>query len=791
MSIATTGSYAITAYSPDMKNATSQDITILCANVQLEGICTDSCSLGYNETNGKCKKIISSGPIVSFSFSELGENFTDAISSLETIPVSNFSGRFLVENPYAVYSRGAYFPGASALEMSFISQRMLSSVFTLSFWIKQSLVSGTLMTKIGDGEVLIRVGFEELAVVGMVLANSQYFTMKTSSMIVNEIWNHFSVSVEPERISIVVNSGTAEVLETNSTFFDCDNSTVILGADEQFTSIYQGFMYNFETYNYVPKINEMVKLGTKCDKCDICPPSGACLSNCEADQIYDSTKKACMSCPNECPTSCKSYDNCNMCADEYCLECTSYDLYSCTKCEAPYEVKNSICIPCSLGFFYNSNTLYCEVCDQVCLGCSSYSTCTSCKDHSSLSKSSTCSCDKGYSYNQICIRNTFLSQASLNSDNSVSLRFTEPLSSSLSITDLSLSISTTFIGFQITENSKKDYILTPILPEDLKKNMFIEIEIINFLTSKDNSLCSPIKYIFQLIVTEDMIVAQEVKVKAKQSKGTASSGSTAGVSVAFSTGMLNFDPTSFFDFLNTAEMYYAIYLTNSELNPILSEFLLGLRVQDLLPNVFGYVIDSKYGAKMPKKLDKLGYNTNLSILNVGVQITTLIIFLLLIPLILSLFFFPWCKKKLINTIKVFRYKIFLRFWLQTFFEFFIVAGYGIKYNKFENAGQIVDFCLCLLIYVKNIQGFQIFGLCILINAIRIRYKLRTTEEIENFYEKFGTFFEEFKDQGIRLKLFYVIYILRRLFLGLSIFFSPDPAFQVCVAISFSISVFYM
>jgi hypothetical protein len=158
---------------------------------------------------------------------------------------------------------------------------------------------------------------------------------------------------------------------------------------------------------------------------------------------------------------------------------------------------------------------------------------------------------------------------------------------------------------------------------------------------------------------------------------------------------------------------------------------------------------------------------------------------------LSLFLFPWCKKKLINIIKVFRYKIFLRFWLQTFFEFFIVAGYGIKYNKFENAGQIVDFCLCLLIYVKTIQGFQIFGFCILINAIRIRYKLKTTEEIESFYEKFGTFFEEFKDQGIRLKLFYIIYILRRLFLGLSIFFSPDPAFQTCVAISFSISVFYM
>lgn len=45
---------------------------------------------------------------------------------------------------------------------------------------------------------------------------------------------------------------------------------------------------------------------------------------------------------------------------------------------------------------------------------------------------------------------------------------------------------------------------------------------------------------------------------------------------------MNFNLASLFDFLNTAEIFYATYLMNLKMNKILGEFLMGLRMQDLI-----------------------------------------------------------------------------------------------------------------------------------------------------------------------------------------------------------------
>ena len=62
------------------------------------------------------------------------------------------------------------------------------------------------------------------------------------------------------------------------------------------------------------------------------------------------------------------------------------------------------------------------------------------------------------------------------------------------------------------------------------------------------------------------------------------------------------------------------------------------------------------------------------------------------------------------------------------------------------------------------------------------------EEIKTFVEKFGTFFEEFKSDGIKDWLFYFIYILRRLMIQVSYQFIDDGIFQLSISIMFSLSV---
>jgi hypothetical protein len=62
------------------------------------------------------------------------------------------------------------------------------------------------------------------------------------------------------------------------------------------------------------------------------------------------------------------------------------------------------------------------------------------------------------------------------------------------------------------------------------------------------------------------------------------------------------------------------------------------------------------------------------------------------------------------------------------------------------------------------------------------------EEIKSFIQRYGTFFEEFKAEGLKCWLFYLIYILRRLMIQISYQFIDDGVFQLAFSIMFSFSV---
>ena len=106
----------------------------------------------------------------------------------------------------------------------------------------------------------------------------------------------------------------------------------------------------------------------------------------------------------------------------------------------------------------------------------------------------------------------------------------------------------------------------------------------------------------------------------------------------------------------------------------------------------------------------------------------------------------------------------------------------------SNQTEKIDFIICCIILVTSTQAVEIFGILLFLYLLYKRSKLTEENEIKSFIEKFGTFFEEFKSDGIKDWLFYFIYILRRLMINVSYQFIDDGVFQLSISIMFSLSV---
>ena len=202
-----------------------------------------------------------------------------------------------------------------------------------------------------------------------------------------------------------------------------------------------------------------------------------------------------------------------------------------------------------------------------------------------------------------------------------------------------------------------------------------------------------------LYLTEELKAKQDLHNKMNAAKTIGQVGTASGGSMALALSLVNQDPSSLFDFLNTAEMLYSVYLFNLDLNPILKSFQIGMRLQSSVPNFFYLIIDSNQGVSLSSSLQNYGFSTNLVILNSGPYIETLISLLLSSLALFILSKFTWCRSKLNSTIKNFRFSAFIRFWIQSYFEIGTCIYLAFKYSANENTVQMIDYCFCFIFIV--------------------------------------------------------------------------------------------
>ena len=388
--------------------------------------------------------------------------------------------------------------------------------------------------------------------------------------------------------------------------------------------------------------------------------------------------------------------------DYKCIKCASLEQNSCTECDIGYELNNSLCVVCNSTSYYDASSLKCIACEGLCYSCNSSTICTSCIENSYMIYDTECTCRLGYSEINTCERNFFTVAISINGENNVTLLFSESLNSSLTKSSIITTVDNEKLDFTIDKLSPNKYIITVDFVSDITNSTILQIAFITDIISIDNSLLLNTSITTKLFINNTALQNKHIAAQAATAKSTAQSGTTAGFSVAVIFSLLSFNPTSFFNFINTAEMLSVVLLFNANLYPVLSNFLLGTKAPAIIPNAFSYFIDENQGVTLSQPAINYGNPTNLLLLNDGNQIIIFIAFLLILFILLLMTFKPQFKTKLQRPIKYFKYGFFLRFLIQNYLSSLISTLQGIRFSHLDNSIQIIDYCFCIIFLVNFI-----------------------------------------------------------------------------------------
>ncbi|OMJ66910.1 hypothetical protein SteCoe_36084 [Stentor coeruleus] len=749
---------------------------IQCSQYNLDGVCVEDCPLGFIKSSNTCENINLSSPTIKFTFTSVGDYFEDSISLLKAYKITETA-------PFSAYLRGVYFPGQGSLKVELINQMMLSSTFTFSLWINPQYYSSCIIDKFSNNSTQFKVFIINYKIITQIQTDNIYQVESYISVNTN-YWNHILISVNKKVISLTINKiYTNQTSFSDTVFIDSLSSDFFIGSDNDIKNTYIGFIYIIESFTYIPNIEFLTT--NFCDNCDLCPADGICIPLCMIyEYLYNTIK--CENCPETCPIGCKSNNQCNLCADPTCISCPSLNELTCYECMAGYEVANSTCRTCKKGEYYEKDSKICKECLEGCLACISEFICTECIENSRLLDNK-CKCDQGYFLTQKCERKIFIAKISITEDNIITLLFSEEPNKILIPKNIQIFIDKKSIDFTLNILTSSSYTIIPNLPNTYTENSILTLSIYKNLTSIYNSLISNETISIHLFLTEESKAKRDEEKKVENAKKVAKLGSVASITATLGLSFLTLDFTSFFYFLNGAEIFYTTILFNIDLNLILSKFLLSLKVPDYIPNIYKNAVDINKGRQMNLKLQDFGFETNLIILNSGVHITVLTIIIAIFIIIKFLSSFKCLEKTLEKPLSMFKYGIFLRFWLQTYYELLIVTTFGLKYNNWENTTQIANGIICIIVLMAQVLGLYIFTYTLL-----KRLFAKSEEEIEALEAKYNTFFGEFDRNGIFNKFFYALYLLRRTVLVLTFHFSKDKGLQLAISVSFSFIIsFYV
>ena len=674
-----------------------------CLYGLLEIVCLTTCPIGFVHSNSQCILEVKWDPIVEFVFNTLEGVFYDKFNHIGALTGESASYYPSLDptDPIPAYQRGIYFTGeGSYLTIPYPpeSQILFGIRFFLSTWVNPFSTDGTLFYKPQEANIIFSASLGSLQLSTIVIIDKTEFHLTAGSALVGYMWNNILISVDysgAPSIAITINRMlTPTTLATAAPFMDSIGTTMFVGTDSPRSNCFQGFMYSISIYAWSPSIDSLAK--NTCENCFVCPVSGICIPTCNIT-TYSSIIPDCTECNSTCITGCRNNQTCNLCDDPNCVGCTSYDKDSCETCIENFEIQNGSCVGCTASQYFDSSLKLCKDCRALCLTCLSQTYCTSCADNSKLDSNNLCVCDEGYSGTILCSRKKFTAFISIDNQNQAIITFTEPLLINLTANSMIVVVQNSAQDFLLSNIDNSTYVVSINFTQDVYSGDTINITFTSQIVSSLNNVLGITSLVGTLFAGSYSDVVSEIN----KLHSYALIGLTVGISTVLGTSALNLDPTSFFSFLNSVEIYSYIALYQIELDPGLSSFLSELNVMAQLPNPLAYAISMDKGVQLSGRMNGFGNNTNLLLLNSGL---TLMVFIACILgkigiNLLQLIPHVWIKMIGKKYEMYFKYGIFSRLWIQSCLEIFMNSLVGIIYTKFANAIQIIDFIMCCTMLV--------------------------------------------------------------------------------------------
>lgn len=682
---------------------------LTCVDNFLEGICLEECPSGYTALNNACVVIDSSGSIMNYTFDSPMQTFYDEIQG---IPAGRYKSKVSSNStgPITAFGRGIYFSGDGSylllpdstqdirLSDSPQASRLFGVRFFISTWIRPLSSNSTLLLyEDSQLQSLFSLRLSDLYLDFLVQVDLHYTSYLSGSPLFLDEWNHILLAVDYTQGStcqLYVNSSPKSPLVLSpAPFMDDINSILIIGADGSSLDGFSGFLYSLQMYVKAPAISGLSSVEA-CGGCLVCFPSKKCIIDCEINEFYNATTLQCSKCSAKCSGGCTNGANCAMCIDSYCTQCSGYEINSCTHCETNYEVRGGACIACNSTSYYDSLTSTCIACANSCTTCTSSGECLVCVANSYLNSANQCECDLGYSQlDSLCTRNLFYAAITISPVNQVTITFTEALAEYLSTSDLEVMNNTVPLGFTVGNISGCVFEILPVFTTSVSPGDKLSILFTNPVVSVGNSLLANTSFSIELFAAAYNATASLIS----QAKYLGQSGLISGAGAVLASSLFTQNPALIFSFMNNLEIYTYTSLYQDNLDEVITSFLNSLSPNSKKPNPFTYFVnlnDQISGNATVKYFKSTSY---LIIINSGFTlfVFTILIVIFWLALVMRDSKNPWLKKQVWKVLGYYRYRVFLRFFVQSFLELSTTSLIGILHNPFQTAVDVIDYLVCL------------------------------------------------------------------------------------------------
>ena len=482
----------------------------------------------------------------------------------------------------------------------------------------------------------------------------------------------------------------------------CDQGSLCLVcvADNASPDISLGCRCNQGFYGIPPlnSVNSCMACESECSECD----QRLVCTDCKAENASPDNDMGC-TCnsgyygdkPLVNATSCSLCSQYNL----MCSICNSSNPEICLDCISPYHLQGSQCIECNLTEYFNATTETCDECPILCQLCTSLSNCTECSAHSTLNSEGDCECITGYSGTDSCIETPFIALLTVDITNNLTLLFTSDLNTTLQTSDFNLTINTTPQIYQMFPIDNHTYAITIQFQVNPKAGDKALIVFLTEILSTDNTYLSTKELSAELFAVTSQYSQDELdEVHAYSAIGMA-----VGVSLTLGGSFMGMDLSTFFNFVNGAEIFTYAVVYDIDLDAQDVAFLNGLRIVPKIPSVFDEFLKAEDGVEMDDYYKNFGFHTSLFMLNQGILISVIMFVVLTIPLFHAIGYVKneklhmWLRK-----FKRYRHSFFFRLWIQSCLEVTMTAFVGIIYNNKANLTQIIDYIICCISIVINI-----------------------------------------------------------------------------------------